>query len=93
MKTIGFLSDNPGELTSMVDIPLLVPATDTPSVQEGHVILTHLICSLIEQTLLGDGQDPADTSGADTMRSADPDGHSTRGRAIGRQDAEGHAND
>lgn len=52
MRTIGFLSERPGELTSMVDIPLQVPATDTPSVQEGHTILTHLICTLVEQAFL-----------------------------------------
>ncbi len=61
MKTIGFLSERPGELVNLVDIPLLVPATDTASVQEGHVVLTHLICGLVEQAFLGDVQ-PSDTT-------------------------------
>ena len=60
MKTIGFLSERPGELTNLVDIPLLVPASDTPSVQEGHVILTHLICGLVERAFLGDEQGTAE---------------------------------
>lgn len=70
MKTIGFLSDRPGELTSMVDIPLLVPATDTPSIQEGHIMLTHLLCSLVEQALWANGQASSTTPASDTVRAA-----------------------
>lgn len=61
MRTIGFLSERPGELTGLVDIPLQVPATDTPSVQEGHTILTHLICALVEQALLAEPHNFAGT--------------------------------
>ena len=47
-----------GELGPLVDILLNVPSTDTPRIQEGHLLLGHLLCEDVEQALFGDGPPP-----------------------------------
>lgn len=50
-KTIGFTGKNGGELKYLVDICLMVPSSDTPRIQECHITVGHIICSIIEKEL------------------------------------------
>jgi len=53
MTTIGFLGarDSGGRLALLVDVPICLGARDTPTIQTGHMVLTHTICGLVEEAL------------------------------------------
>jgi len=53
MKTIGFLGKDGGDALSLVDVPILVPSSDTQRIQEGHIAIGHIICALVEQEMYG----------------------------------------
>ena len=42
-----------GELGHLVDILINIPSTDTPRVQEGHMLLGHILCEDVERQLFG----------------------------------------
>jgi len=47
--TIGITGGDGGQLKDSVDIPLTVPSNSIPRIQEGHRIIIHIICELVEQ--------------------------------------------
>jgi D-sedoheptulose 7-phosphate isomerase len=51
--TAGF-SGNQGELKDIVDIPIIVDSTFTPVIEEAHLILIHIICGEVEESLFKD---------------------------------------
>ncbi|MFC1481748.1 D-sedoheptulose 7-phosphate isomerase [Candidatus Neomarinimicrobiota bacterium] len=51
--TIGFSGRDGGELDDLVDISLVIPADDTSRIQEGHILIGHIICDLVEAALAG----------------------------------------
>jgi D-sedoheptulose 7-phosphate isomerase len=53
MKVIGFLGSNGGELKSLVDLPIIIPSSNTQRIQEGHITIAHIICELVEDKLYG----------------------------------------
>ena len=48
-KTIGFSGRDGGDMSTLCDINLVVPAEDTPRIQEMHIVIGHTICHLIDQ--------------------------------------------
>jgi D-sedoheptulose 7-phosphate isomerase len=50
MTTIGLCSPV-GQLCQRVDIPLVVAANSTPRIQEGHILVGHILCGLVEEEL------------------------------------------
>ena len=48
-KLIGFSGRDGGEMNDLCDINLVVPAEDTPRIQEMHIVIGHTICHLIDQ--------------------------------------------
>jgi D-sedoheptulose 7-phosphate isomerase len=52
LKTVGFTGIK-GKLKDIVDIPVMVPSSETPRIQEVHYIIGHVICELIEASLFG----------------------------------------
>ncbi|MGC4104026.1 D-sedoheptulose 7-phosphate isomerase [Ferruginibacter sp.] len=46
--TIGFTGENGGTMRSLSDHLINVPSTDTPRIQESHILLGHIICELVE---------------------------------------------
>lgn len=50
-KTIGLLGGNGGTIKEFCDMALIMPSSDTPRIQEGHITTIHIICDLIEKTL------------------------------------------
>ncbi len=46
--TIGFSGRDGGELARQVDLCLTVPAQDTARIQEGHILIGHIICDWVE---------------------------------------------
>ena len=51
MITIGFTGDKVGEMDQLCDIMIKVPSSDTPRIQESHILIGHIICQLIEENL------------------------------------------
>jgi len=47
-KTIGFSGRGGGNFNTLCDINLVVPADDTPRIQEMHILIGHTICHLID---------------------------------------------
>ncbi len=48
MVTIGFTGATGGAMKNISDYLLNVPSTDTPRIQESHILLGHIICELVE---------------------------------------------
>jgi D-sedoheptulose 7-phosphate isomerase len=51
IATLAVTGSRPSSLGSAADIALLMPATDTPTVQEMHTLITHVLCDLAEEAL------------------------------------------
>lgn len=47
-KTIGFSGRDGGEMNALCNINLVVPAEDTPRIQEMHIVIGHTICQIID---------------------------------------------
>lgn len=53
MITIGFTGQTGGKMKENTDYLLNVPSTDTPRIQESHILIGHIICQLVEEQLFG----------------------------------------
>lgn len=51
MITIGFTGSTGGAMKAVADYLLNVPSTDTPRIQECHMLAGHIICQLVEEKL------------------------------------------
>ena len=48
---IGFTGAKGGKMNGKCDVLLKIPSTDTPRIQEAHILLGHAICELTEKAL------------------------------------------
>lgn len=53
IKVIGFLGGSGGKLKDVVDLPIVIPASNVQRIQEGHITVAHIICELVEDKLYG----------------------------------------
>ncbi len=53
ITTVGFTGTTGGLLKSVSDYLLNVPSTDTPRIQESHILIGHIICQLVEEKYFG----------------------------------------
>lgn len=51
MVTIGLTGETGGNMKRVSDLLLNVPSTDTPRIQESHILLGHIICQLVEEQI------------------------------------------
>jgi D-sedoheptulose 7-phosphate isomerase len=49
--TVGMTGNKRARITDVVDHCIEIPSGNTPKIQEGHIVLGHIICGLIEQRL------------------------------------------
>jgi D-sedoheptulose 7-phosphate isomerase len=49
MATIGFTGESGGKMKDICDIIINVPSSDTPRIQESHILIGHIICQLVEE--------------------------------------------
>jgi D-sedoheptulose 7-phosphate isomerase len=49
MITVGFTGEGGGKLKTLSDFLFNVHSTDTPRIQESHILLGHIICELVEK--------------------------------------------
>jgi len=53
MFVVAFLGGNGGKLKNIVDLPIVIPSSNTQRIQEGHITIAHIICELVETELYG----------------------------------------
>jgi D-sedoheptulose 7-phosphate isomerase len=51
--TVGFTGTDGGKMRDLSDYLINVPSTDTPRIQESHILLGHIICELVEKNIFG----------------------------------------
>ncbi len=47
--SVGFTGSSGGKMKSLCDILFNVPSSDTPRIQESHIMLGHIICQFVEE--------------------------------------------
>jgi D-sedoheptulose 7-phosphate isomerase len=50
-RTVGLLGKDGGSIKAVCDLALIVPTSNTPRVQEGHITIIHIVCDLMEKTM------------------------------------------
>jgi len=53
LVTVGLTGKTGGDMPALCDYCICVPSSETPKIQEGHIILGHIICGLIECEIFG----------------------------------------
>jgi D-sedoheptulose 7-phosphate isomerase len=53
VSTIGFTGAHGGKMKELSDLLLNVPSSDTPRIQESHILIGHIICELVEKNIFG----------------------------------------
>ena len=56
VRVIGMTGRGAGSLAPMCDVCLAVPASDTPRIQEGHTLIGHLLCGIVEDALFAQAE-------------------------------------
>jgi D-sedoheptulose 7-phosphate isomerase len=51
MRIVGLTGATGGKMAEYCDVLLNVPSTDTPRIQESHIMLGHILCELVEAEL------------------------------------------
>ncbi len=51
MITVAFTGMTGGQMKSVSDYLINIPSTDTPRIQESHIMLGHIICQLVEEKM------------------------------------------
>lgn len=51
MITVGLTGETGGKMKELCDFLIPIPSTDTPRIQECHILVGHIICELVEKEL------------------------------------------
>ena len=51
LTCIGLTGNRGGPMRDLCDFVLEVPSADTPKIQEGHLVLGHILCGLVEAAI------------------------------------------
>jgi D-sedoheptulose 7-phosphate isomerase len=51
VKVIGLTGENGGKLKKFSDIAIKIPSSRTPRIQEGHELVFHILCELIDSEI------------------------------------------
>jgi len=53
--TIGLTGESGGKMKNLCDYCICVPSNETPRIQEAHILIGHILCSVIEEAIFGKG--------------------------------------
>lgn len=53
IKSIVLTGENGGKAAEKSDICIKVPSSETPRIQESHILIGHIICCIVEEELFG----------------------------------------
>ena len=48
---VAWTGETGGKMKACADLLINVPSTDTPRIQESHIMIGHIICEIVEQNL------------------------------------------
>ena len=51
MTSVAFTGQSGGQMKSISDYLINIPSTDTPRIQESHIMVGHIICELVEEKI------------------------------------------
>ncbi len=51
--TVGFTGESGGKMKDLCRYLIKVPSTDTPRIQESHILIGHIICEIVEKEIFG----------------------------------------
>jgi D-sedoheptulose 7-phosphate isomerase len=51
MNTVAFTGESGGVMKNYSDLFINVPSSDTPRIQESHILIGHIICEIVESQL------------------------------------------
>jgi D-sedoheptulose 7-phosphate isomerase len=51
--TVGMTGAAGGDMLELCDYCIRIPSTETPKIQEGHIVIGHIICALVEDAMFG----------------------------------------
>ena len=54
LYVIGLLGGNGGNLRKIVDLPIIVPSDNTARIQENHILISHIVCEILEGELFSE---------------------------------------
>ena len=53
LTTVGLIGENGGGMESLCTYCIKVPSNQTPRIQEAHILIGHIICAIVEDTIFG----------------------------------------
>ena len=53
MITVGLTGESGGKMQGLCKYIMRVPSTDTPRIQESHILIGHIICEIVEKEIFG----------------------------------------
>lgn len=53
--TVGLTGEKIGTMDELCDYVIKVPSTETPRIQESHLLIEHMICAIVEEAIFGKG--------------------------------------
>jgi D-sedoheptulose 7-phosphate isomerase len=53
--TVGLTGESGGAMASLCDYCVKVPSNETPRIQESHILIGHIICAVVEESIFGKG--------------------------------------
>ena len=53
LTTVGLTGQNSCKMDDFCDYCIKVPSNDTPRIQESHILIAHIICSVVEEAMFG----------------------------------------
>ena len=54
MVTVAMTGNRKARITQLADHCIEIPSPDTPRIQEGHLVVGHIICGLVEERMFGE---------------------------------------
>ena len=51
--TVGFVGEKECKMDEFCDYIIHVPSSSTPTIQESHIMVGHIICAIVEETIFG----------------------------------------
>lgn len=51
-KTIGLSGKDGGEMNKLTDLNLIIPSSDTPRIQEMHILIIHCLCQAMDEAFM-----------------------------------------
>jgi D-sedoheptulose 7-phosphate isomerase len=55
ITTIGLTGESGGRMAALCDICIQIPSQETPRIQEAHILIGHILCAIVEESIFGKG--------------------------------------